>query len=82
MCEAEPDEADQSVALAAKLRAVQRVLATLEADSGLRNRLNLRFMSICTSLKVPGASMDRGMRRLDLLLAEAERAHCEPGKEV
>jgi len=61
-------------ALAERLLAVQRVLTTLSADSEARIRLNLRFMAICTSLKTPGASRTRGLRRLDQLMADAERA--------
>jgi len=60
--------------LAEKLRAVQRVLANLNADSELQIRLNLRFMAICTSLKMPGANAVRGIRRLDRLMADAEQA--------
>ncbi len=68
--------------LAARLLAVQQAIAMLDADSGVRKRLNLRFMSICTSLKLPGASADRGLRRLDQLMTDAERACHEVGKEV
>jgi len=68
--------------LAEKLRSVQRVLATLNADSEVRIRLNLRFMAICTSLKMPGANAVRGIRRLDRLMADAELAQGRPGKEV
>jgi hypothetical protein len=69
-------------ALAARLRAAQQSLVALDADSEIRKRLNLRFMSICTALKVPGASIDRGMQRLDQLMADAERARRDVGKEV
>ncbi len=64
--------------LAEKLLAVQRVLATLDADSETRIRLNVRFMAICTSLKMPGASPLRGIRRLDKLMADAEFARGGP----
>ena len=37
-------------------------------------KLHLRFMAICTSLKMPGASQVRGAQRLDRLMADAERA--------
>jgi hypothetical protein len=68
--------------LAEKLLAVQRLLATLNADSDARIRLNLRFMAICTSLKTPGASRARGLRRLDQLMADAELARGGAGDEV
>ena len=75
------DHASEDV-LADKLLAVQRVLATLDADSEVQIRLNLRFMAICTSLKVPGASAARGINRLDKLMADAKRAQGVRGKEV
>jgi hypothetical protein len=68
--------------LADKLLAVQRVLATLNADSEVQIRLNLRFMAICTSLKMPGASAVRGINRLDRLMADAKLAQRGQGKEV
>lgn len=68
--------------LAEKLLAVQRLLAALNADSEVRIRLNLRFMAICTSLKTPGASRARGLRRLDRLMADAELASGDVGDEV
>lgn len=83
MNEAGPD--DEEVGgdvLAEKLLAVQRLLATLNADSDARIRLNLRFMAICSSLKTPGASRTRGLRRLNRLMAEAERARGGDGDEV
>ncbi len=61
-------------ALAARLLAVQRVLADLNAEPDVRMRLHLRFMAICTSLKMPAANRMRGARRLDRLMADAERA--------
>ena len=62
-------------ALAARLLAVQRTLCGLDVDPEARMRLHLRFMAICTSLKMPGASQVRGAERLDRLMADAERAH-------
>jgi hypothetical protein len=76
-----PDVGSQDL-LAEKLLAVQRVLATFEADSETRIRLNLRFMAICTSMKMPGANTARGIRRLDRLMAEAELARRGNGKQV
>jgi hypothetical protein len=72
--EPEPDpesEATVGDALAARLLAAQRVLASLDASSDARIRLSLRFMAICTSLKLPGASRASCTRRLDRLLADA-----------
>jgi hypothetical protein len=80
-----PEPHDEDVSgdvLAEKLLAVQRLLATLNADSDVRIRLNLRFMAICTSLKTPGASRVRGLRRLGRLMADAERAGRGAGDEV
>jgi hypothetical protein len=68
--------------LAERLLAVQRVLARLDTDPEVRIRLNLRFMAICTSLKMPGANAIRGIRRLDRLAADAELAQRAHGKEV
>jgi hypothetical protein len=76
-----PDVASQDL-LAEKLLAVQRVLATLDPDSEVRIRLNLRFMAICTSLKMPGANAVRGIRRLDRLMADAQLARGRYGKQV
>jgi hypothetical protein len=61
-------------ALAARLLAVQRALCELDVEQEVRMRLHLRFMAICTSLKMPGASQVRGAQRLDRLMADAERA--------
>ena len=61
-------------ALAARLLAVHRALAALGADSDARIRLHLRFMAICTSLKMPGANRVRGAQRLDRLMADADQA--------
>jgi hypothetical protein len=81
--EPEPHEDDVSGdVLAEKLLAVQRLLAALNADSEVRIRLNLRFMAICTSLKTPGSSRARGLRRLDRLMADAEQARGDAGDEV
>ncbi|HWF80891.1 MAG TPA: hypothetical protein VN695_09915 [Streptosporangiaceae bacterium] len=80
-----PDSDDSDVSgdvLAEKLLAVQRFLAALNADSEVRIRLNLRFMAICTSLKTPGSSRARGLRRLDRLITDAELARRRGGDEV
>jgi len=60
--------------LAARLLAVQRVLRELSVDPDMRVRLHLRYMAICTSLKLPGANRLKGAARLDRLVADAERA--------
>jgi hypothetical protein len=60
--------------LAAKLLAVQRLLSELDVDPDVRLRLHLRYMAICTSLKLPAANRARGALRLDQLTADAERA--------
>jgi len=60
--------------LAARLLAVQRALCGLNVDPDVRMRLHLRFMAICTSLKMPAANRPRGAQRLDRLMADAERA--------
>jgi hypothetical protein len=67
-------QADGADALAARLLAAQRVLCALNADPDVRMRLHLRFMAICTSLKMPAANRSRGAQRLDRLIADAERA--------
>jgi len=48
----------------------------------VRVRLHLRFMAICTSLKMPGANRARGAQRLDRLIADAERAAGGHKREV
>jgi len=60
--------------LAAKLLAVQRLLRGLNADPDVRMKLHLRFMAICTSLKMPTADRIKGAMRLDRLMADAELA--------
>jgi hypothetical protein len=80
--EPEPQHDVSGDVLAKKLLAVQRHLAALNADSEVRIRLNLRFMAICTSLKTPGASQVRGLKRLDQLMADAELARGAEGDEV
>jgi hypothetical protein len=80
--EPEPHDDVSGDVLAEKLLAVQRSLAALNADSEVRIRLNFRFMAICTSLKMPGASRVRGLRRLDELMADAELAGGDAGDEV
>lgn len=70
----EPDTQPVTDALAAKLLAVQRLLSGLDVDPDVRLRLHLRYVAICTSLKLPTANRTRAGRRLDHLLADAERA--------
>src|SRR5579859_1554794 len=72
--EAEGAAGSGSDPLAARLLAAQRALRGLTADPDVVMRLHLRFMAICTSLKVPGANRLRGAQRLDRLIADAERA--------
>jgi len=60
--------------LAAKLLAVQRLLSALDVEPDVRLRLYLRYMAICTSLKLPAANRTLGALRLDQLMADAERA--------
>jgi hypothetical protein len=67
-------QADGDDALAARLLAAQRVLCALNVDPEVRTRLHLRFMAICTSLKMPAANRIRGAQRLEQLMADAERA--------
>jgi len=66
-------EAAAGDALAARLLAAHHAVAAL-ADPDVRARLHLRFMAICTSLKMPGANRVKGARRLDRLIIDAERA--------
>lgn len=76
------DSAGAADVVAARLRAVQQALAALDADPEVRKRLNARFMTICTSLKLPDARVDRGLRRLDQLMADAQSARHDIGKEA
>ncbi len=69
-------------ALAAKLLAAHKLLATLTADPEVKIRLQLRFNAICTALKLPGASKARGARRLDRLMADARRAIHDRGHAI
>src|SRR5258708_25869000 len=73
---AEPGPGKQPAAdaVAAKLLAVQRLLSALDVDPDVRLRLHLRYMAICTSLKLPAANRTRGALRLDQLMADAARA--------
>jgi hypothetical protein len=69
--------------LAARLLAAQRLLCTPDIDPDIRLKLQLRFSSICTSLKLPAVDRARGAERLDRLIADAERARCdEPGLQA
>jgi hypothetical protein len=66
--------------LAATLLAAQRFLSRLDVDPDVRIRLHLRYMAICTSLKMPAANRARGAERLERLIADARAAHpCHPG---
>jgi len=80
---AEPGPGKQPVAdpLAAKLLAVQRLLSELDVHPDVRLRLHLRYMAICTSLKLPAADRARGVLRLDQLTADAERARQNPHED-
>lgn len=87
MTESEPAQAKPGAqgppgdALAARLLAAQRALSALNVDPETRLRLHLRYMAICTSLKMPGADKARGASRLDRLMADAEQARgVNPGK--
>jgi hypothetical protein len=69
-----PGKQPAADALAAKLLAVQRLLSALDVEPDVRLRLHLRYMAICTSLKLPAANRTLGALRLDQLMADAERA--------
>lgn len=79
MTESEPDwpglgaQADEDP-LANRLLAARRALSAQDIDPDILTRLHLRFMAICTSLKMPTANPVRGARRLDRLIADAEFA--------
>lgn len=60
--------------LAARLLAARRALSARDIDPDVRTRLQLRFMAICTSLKMPAADRARGAQRLDRLIADAQLA--------
>jgi|SRR5690242_3877353 hypothetical protein len=60
--------------LAAALLVAQRLLSTVDAASDVRLRLHLRYMAICTSLKMPAANRARGAERLGRLIAEIKAA--------
>ena len=66
------DAADDE--LAVRLLAAHRFLATLNVEPDVQIGLHLRFMAICSSLKMPGANRARGAERLDRFIADAERA--------
>lgn len=76
MTEAEPglDALPGDDPLAARLLAARRALAARDMDPDVLTRLQLRFMAICTSLKMPAANRGRGSQRLDRLIADAEAA--------
>jgi hypothetical protein len=60
--------------LAVRLLATHRQLTALTGDPELRCRLQIRFIAICTALKLPGTSRARNSRRLDRLIADVKRA--------
>jgi hypothetical protein len=60
--------------VAAALLVARRLLSRLDAESDVRLRLHLRYMAICTSLKMPAASRARGAERLARLTAEIKAA--------
>jgi len=70
MTEPAASEADQ---LAAALLPAHRTVQVIEGDTEARIRLQVRFLAICASLKLPGASRGRGLARLARLIADAER---------
>jgi len=79
MTESEPAQLGQgnhptADALAAKLLAVQRLIRALDVEPDVRFKLHLRYMAICTSLKLASANPTLGALRLDQLMADAERA--------
>jgi len=69
-----PGTAAAADALAGRLLATRRVISSLNVESEVRMRLHLRLIAICAALKVPGAIEAHGARRLDRLMADAERA--------
>jgi len=71
MTEPAAAEADQ---LAAVMLAAHRAVQVVDADPEARIRLQVRFLAICASLKLPGASRGRGLARLTRLIADVERA--------
>jgi len=52
-------------ALADRLVAAQRSLASCDLAADLRIRLQRRLMAICDAMKAPDADLDRGKRRLE-----------------
>jgi hypothetical protein len=80
--EAEPAAKATGAALAASLLTAHRALAGLNVASDARIRLNLRFMAICTSLKLPGANPASCARRLDRLMTDIARTEDSRGKEA
>lgn len=80
-----PGETNESGAgdpIAERLRGLQRLLAELDIDPDARIRLHRRFLAICASLKVPGGSLDRAVRRLDRLISDVRReSHRRTGQD-
>jgi len=65
--------------MAERLRITQRLLDSAALPGDARIRLQRRLVAICNALKVPGADVARGARRLDLLLADLART-CAAGR--
>jgi 3-isopropylmalate/(R)-2-methylmalate dehydratase small subunit len=61
-------------ALADRLQAAQRSLASRDLGAVQRSRLQRRLMAICDAIKVPGADMAHDARRLDKFLGDLGRA--------
>jgi 3-isopropylmalate/(R)-2-methylmalate dehydratase small subunit len=59
-------------ALADRLMAAQRSLASCDLAADLRVRLQRRLTAICDAMKAPDADLDRGKRRLEKFLEELE----------
>jgi 3-isopropylmalate dehydratase small subunit len=62
-------------ALADRLLAAQRSLASRDLGAEMRNRLQRRLMTICDAMKAPGADIDHGKRRLEKFFEELDRGH-------
>jgi len=69
--------ADESLAerlLADRLLVARRGLAALNATADVRIQLQRRLIAICDAIKTPGADSARCAKRLELFLAELDRA--------
>jgi hypothetical protein len=65
--------------MALRLRIAQRLLGSAALAGEARIRLQRRLVAICDALKVPGADVARGARRLDLLLTDLALT-CQAGQ--